>query len=178
MATLCVYCGSSDGALPAYRQAAQVLGQLLAQRGHTLVYGGGRLGLMGAVADAALAAGGRVLGVIPRALQEREVAHTQLSELHLVDNMHQRKAMMADLADAFITLPGGLGTLEELFEMLTWLQLGLHGKRIGLLNVAGFYDGLLAFIARQQEQGFVRAQHASLLLCEQQPEVLLQKLLA
>jgi len=162
--SVCVYCGSSPGADPAFASAAGEVGRLLAGSGRTLVYGGGRVGLMGAVADAALAAGGRVIGVIPQALVEKEVAHYGLSELRVVGSMHERKALMADLSDGFLALPGGIGTMEEFFEVWTWGQLGLHAKPYGLLNVAGFFDPLLAFLDRLVEQRFVRPEHRAMLL--------------
>ena len=148
MKRLCVFCGSSVGVKPAYAEAAAAFGTLLATRGIVLVYGGGNVGLMGVIADAALAAGGEVIGVIPRALADREIAHTGVSELRVVDSMHTRKAMMADLSDAFVAMPGGVGTFEEFFEAITWTQLGLHRKACGLLNVNGFYTPLAAFIDR------------------------------
>ena len=150
-----VYCGSRFGDAAAYEQAARALGQLLAERGDSLVYGGGRVGLMGAVADAALAAGGRVVGVIPQALMDREVGHAGLTELHVVQTMHERKQLMAERADAFIALPGGIGTLEELYEVWSWQQLGYHDKPVALLNVEGYYDALLAFMRVSHERGFV-----------------------
>jgi len=148
MKSVCVFCASSPGARPAYQEAAVSLGQELARRGLQLVYGGGKVGLMGILADAMLEVGGEVVGVIPKALLDKEVGHQGLTELHVVESMHQRKAMMADLADAFIAMPGGFGTLEEFCEMLTWLQLGLHSKPCGLLNIEGFYDPLLALFDR------------------------------
>jgi len=160
---ICVYCGSLGGRSPRYAEAASELGRTLADAGIGVVFGGGRIGLMGIVADAALAAGGSVTGVIPRHLQRREVAHGGLSELILVDTMHQRKARMVELSDAFIALPGGAGTLDELFETWTWAQLGLHGKPIGILNVDGFYDPLLAHVARMDEAGFLRSGHREML---------------
>ena len=173
MNAVCVYCGSSPGTDPAHAAAARGVGRLLAASGRTLVYGGGHVGLMGAVADAALAAGGRVIGVIPRSLAEKELAHHGLSDLRVVGSMHERKAMMADLADAFLALPGGLGTLEELFETWTWGQLGLHAKPCGLLNVAGFYDPLLALVDHMVAERFVGADHRRLLLVDTDPEKLL-----
>lgn len=151
-----VYCASNDGARPEYLEQAKALGTMLAQRGLTLVYGGGRVGLMGALADAALAAGGEVIGVIPHGLVQREVAHHGLTALRVVDSMHERKAMIAELADAFITLPGGLGTLEEFFETWTWAQLGVHQKPIGLLDVAGYWAPLLALLEHVDAEGFLR----------------------
>lgn len=161
---LCVYCGSSQGARGEYAQAARELGAELALRGIALVYGGGCVGLMGILADAVLEAGGEVIGVIPQALQEKEVGHRGLTELHVVETMHQRKALMADLSDGFLVLPGGIGTLEELFETFTWLQLGFHEKPVGLLNVAGFYEGLIGFVKTLREEGFLRAEHERCLL--------------
>ena len=163
LASVCVFCGSSPGVDPGFVAAAEEVGRLLAPQGRRLVYGGGRLGLMGAVADAALAHGGEVIGVIPGALVEKEVAHTGLTELRVVASMHDRKAAMADLADGFLALPGGIGTLEEFFEIWTWGQLGLHHKPFGLLNVAGFFDPLLAFLDQLTEQRFVRAEHRGML---------------
>jgi uncharacterized protein (TIGR00730 family) len=173
---ICVYCGSSPGASPAYAAAAAEVGRELAGRGIGLVYGGGNVGLMGTVADAALAAGGEAIGVIPEALVAREVAHSGLTELHVVESMHERKALMADLADAFVALPGGLGTLEELFEILTWAQLGLHRKPSGLVNVAGYYDGLVAFLAHAVAERLLRPEHAELLLVDERPAPLLDRL--
>ncbi|MEO8936681.1 MAG: TIGR00730 family Rossman fold protein [Burkholderiaceae bacterium] len=174
---LCVYCGSSMGSLPSYRDAATALGGLLARRGIELVYGGGHVGLMGAVADGTLAAGGHVIGVIPRALMDRELGHAGIQELRIVADMHERKTMMAELADAFIAMPGGWGTIEELSEMLTWLQLGIHAKQIGLLNVDGYYDPLIAFAERMIDQRFVRAEHRSLMTVDADPEALLTRLM-
>jgi uncharacterized protein (TIGR00730 family) len=153
--TLCVYCGSRHGQRPEYTLAARAVGREIGQRGWQLVYGGGNVGLMGEVADAALAHGARVVGIIPQSLKQREVGHTQLHELHVVQTMHQRKQMMAERASAFLALPGGIGTLEEFFEAWTWRQLGYHDQPIGLLNVAGFYDKLVAFMALTVEQGFL-----------------------
>ena len=178
MNTICVYCGSSPGRDPAYAAAAHAVGRLLAETGRTLVYGGGHVGLMGAVADAALAAGGKVIGVIPRALEEKELAHDGLTELRVVGSMHERKAIMADLADGFLALPGGLGTLEELFETWTWGQLGLHAKPYGLLNVAGFYDPLLALVDHMVDERFVGPAHRELLLVDSAPERLLERMAA
>lgn len=161
---VCVFCGSSRGGRPEYAAAARRIGALLAEREIGLVYGGGAVGLMGAVADAALAAGGEVIGVIPEALLEWEVAHQGLADLRVVRSMHERKALMADLSDAFAALPGGFGTLEELCEVLTWSQLGLHAKPVGLLNVAGYFDPLLALFDHAVEERFVRPAHRSLVL--------------
>jgi len=161
--SLCVYCGSRPGDLPAYADAARAIGAEIARRGWQLVYGGGRAGLMGLVADAALQAGAPVVGVIPRSLMEREVGHAGLSELHVVETMHQRKLLMAERSDAFVALPGGIGTFEELFEVWTWRQLGYHDKPVGLLNAGGYYDALLGFLRQTVAQGFVaEAQHALL----------------
>jgi uncharacterized protein (TIGR00730 family) len=155
---ICVYCGSNAGNRPEYADQAKALGRLLAARGIELVYGGGKVGLMGIVADAVLAAGGRAVGVIPRQLVEKEVAHTGLTELHIVETMHQRKTRMFELADAFVALPGGFGTMEEIFEMLTWAQLGLHAYPCAFLNVNGFYAGLKANMDHMVAEGFVRAE--------------------
>lgn len=161
--SVCVFCGSSAGALPAYAAAARELGALLAARGLTLVYGGGRVGLMGELAEACLAAGGRVVGVIPRSLLERELGHTGLTTLHVVGSMHERKALMADMADAFLALPGGMGTFDELFEIITWAQLGIHGKPMAVVNVAGYFDRLLATIDHADRSGFISPAHKGLL---------------
>lgn len=164
MRSLCVFCGSSDGARPEYRAGATALGTYLGEHGIDVVYGGASVGLMGAVADAALAAGGRVTGVIPRGLVDREVAHRGLTDLRVTQSMHERKALMADLADGFAALPGGFGTLEELAEITTWAQLGLHAKPIGLLNVAGFFDLFLQFVDQLVSEGFVPPLHRRLLV--------------
>jgi len=176
MRALCVFCGANFGRRPAYRLAAEQIGGLLAQRGITLVYGGGNVGLMGALADAALGGGGRVVGVIPRALAEKEIAHTGLSEMHVVGSMHERKALMADLADGFLSLPGGFGTWDEFCEALTWSQLGLQKKACAFLNVEGYYDALLALAARAAEDGFIREEHRRLLLVDGDAEKLLDRL--
>lgn len=173
---VCVFCGSSPGAHPEYREVAGALGRLLAERRIALVYGGGKVGLMGEISDAVLGAGGEVIGVIPRHLEAREIAHRGLTELRVVDSMHERKALMADLSDAFIALPGGLGTLEELFEVATWSQLGIHSKPLGLLNVRGYYDLLTGFLARAVEDRFVRAEHRSLISISGDPAALLAAL--
>ena len=173
---LCVYCGSSTGARPEYADCAKRVGQELAERGVALVYGGGRVGLMGILADSALAAGGEVIGVIPQSLQEKEVGHSSLTALHVVETMHQRKALMADLSDGFMALPGGIGTLEELFETFTWLQLGFHEKPVGLLNASGFYDGLIDFIKRLPDEGFLRLEHERCLLIEDSLPALLDRM--
>jgi len=176
MNAVCVFCGSSPGGDPAFAEAARAMGKALALRERTLVYGGGNVGLMGILADAALAAGGTVVGVIPRALVARELAHNGLSELHVVESMHERKAKMAELADGFVALPGGIGTLEEFFEIWTWGQLGLHDKPYGLLNVAGFYDPLLAFLSGVVEHKFIRPKHREMLLVHSDPDALLRQM--
>lgn len=175
---LCVFCGSKHGVRPEYGQAARRFGTLMAEQGIGLVYGGGAIGLMGEVADAVLAGGGEAIGVIPRFLSGAEIAHPGLTELHVVESMHERKARMAELADGFAALPGGIGTLEELNEILTWAQLRLHAKPIGLLNVAGFYDGFLEFLRLTVREGFLAEEHCRLLLAERAPEELLLKLRA
>ena len=176
--TLCVFCGSRPGADPAYAKAARAVGSGLARRGWQMVYGGGRVGLMGEVADAARQAGAWVTGVIPESLMQREVGHRGLDELHVVPTMHVRKQLMAERADAFIALPGGLGTFEELFEVWTWRQLGYHSRPLALLNTAGYYDGLLQFLANTVTQGFVSPQQNEMLLVDDDPDRLLQRLAA
>src|SRR5262245_37983849 len=176
MKRVCVFCGSSVGTNPAYREAAKAMGALLAKRGIALVYGGGHVGLMGVIADAVLDAGGEVTGVIPHSLAEREIEHRGLTKLHVVDSMHTRKAMMAELADAFIAMPGGVGTFEEFFEAVTWTQLGLHRKPCGLLNTAGFYTPLAAFIDQAVTEGFIRATHRAIIVVDDDPERLLNTL--
>ncbi|MFN7915496.1 MAG: TIGR00730 family Rossman fold protein [Vicinamibacterales bacterium] len=176
MPRLCVFCGSSDGRRPSYRAAAEVLGSTLVSRGFELVYGGARVGLMGAVADAVLAAGGRVTGVIPQALVSREVAHTGLTDLRVVSSMHERKALMNELSDGFIAMPGGWGTFEELFEVLTWGQLGLHGKPCGLLNVEGYFDPLLAFLSHAVAEQFVKREYEAWLAVDADPAALLDRM--
>src|SRR5215470_1923052 len=175
---ICVFCGSSVGARPAYRQAAQRLGELLAERGIGVVFGGGCVGLMGALADAALSKGGEVIGVIPDSLVRREIGHQGVTRLHVVETMHQRKALMADLSDAFITLPGGYGTLEEFCEAVTWSQLGIQQKHCGLLNIEGYWDGLLAVLDHAVDEQFVRPENAQLVLVAQTPEWMLERLSA
>lgn len=175
---VCVFCGSRVGARPAYAEAARALGELLARREVGLVYGGGRVGLMGVVADAVLAAGGEATGVIPHGLLAREVGHEGLTRLHVVSSMHERKALMADLAGAFVALPGGIGTLEELTEAWTWGYLGIHRKPVGLLNVEGYFDPLLAWVDRAIADGFLQETHRSLLLTAADPEALLDLLAA
>jgi uncharacterized protein (TIGR00730 family) len=176
MRRLCVYAGASSGVDPAFERAAGDLGKLLAHNGIGLVYGGASIGLMGAVADGVLSAGGEAIGVIPVGLKRREVAHEALSELRTVDSMHERKAMMSDLADAFIALPGGLGTLDELLEAATWTQLGIHAKPCGLLNVGGYWDSLLAQLERAGRDGFLRADHRQALLVDTDSVSLLEQL--
>ena len=176
MRSVCVYCASSVGADPRFTAAATEVGATIARRGLELVYGGGRVGLMGAVADAALAAGGRVVGVIPEFLQAREVHHTGVTELMVVDSMHDRKALMASRSDAFLALPGGFGTFEELFEVITWTQLDLQRKPVGLLNVAGFYDGLIDFIDHATAVRLVRHEHRAILTHGDEIEMLLDAL--
>jgi uncharacterized protein (TIGR00730 family) len=175
---ICVFCGSASGRAPAYSAAARDLGQLLAKRGIGLVYGGGNVGLMGELADAVLDAGGRAIGVIPQQLVDREIAHGGLTELHVVENLHQRKALMAELADAFLTLPGGVGTMEELFEVWSWARLGLHSKPCGLLNVNGYFDSLRTLTDQMVTERFLEPVHRELLLIEEQPSVLLDRLTA
>ena len=175
MKCICVFCGSGAGNRPEYVASARGLAALLQSRGWGLVYGGGRVGMMGALADAALAAGVQTVGVIPQALVEREVAHTGLTELRVVSSMHDRKALMADLADGFVALPGGLGTLDEFFEICTWAQLGIHAKPCGLVNVAGYFDPLLAVLDRAVEEGFLNETHRSIVMVESSAEALLMR---
>jgi uncharacterized protein (TIGR00730 family) len=176
MTRLCVFCGSSIGNKAEYSEAAVSLGGLLASRHIGLVYGGGNVGLMGVIADAVLAAGGEVIGVIPHALAGREIEHQRLTQLHVVDSMHARKAMMADLSDAFIAMPGGVGTFEEFFEAVTWTQLGLHRKPCGLLNVAAFYSPLAAFIDQAVSEGFIKPVHRASIVVDDNAERLLDTL--
>ena len=173
---LCVFCGSSAGLDPVHRQAATDFGRMLAADGIELVFGGGSVGLMGAIADAVLQAGGRVIGVIPRFLATRELLHEGVTDVRLTDTMHERKALMSEQSDAFVALPGGLGTFEELFEVLTWAQLGLHGKPIGLLNSAGYFDPLVAMIDRAITDGFCREEHRRLFVVDDQPARLMHRL--
>ena len=175
MKSICVFCGSSPGARPEYTAAARKLGKILADRDLTLVYGGGNVGMMGQIAHAVLENGGHVTGVIPRALADMEVAYTDLSDLRIVDSMHARKALMAELSDGFIALPGGLGTLEEFVEVLTWAQLGFHTKPCGLLNPCGYYNSLLSFINHTADQQFIQPAHRELILVEEDPEALLDR---
>jgi hypothetical protein len=176
MQTICVYCGSNFGDRSEYREAATALGAELGRRGLGLVYGGGAVGLMGAVADAALAAGARVVGVIPQALSSKEIAHQGLSELHVVPSMHERKLRMANLADAFVALPGGYGTFEEFFEVITWAQLGFHAKPTALLNVLGYYDGLLQFLDHAVASRFLKRENRELFFVETRVAGLLDRL--
>jgi uncharacterized protein (TIGR00730 family) len=178
MRRVCVYAGSNPGTDPAYAEAARSLATLLAERSIGLVYGGGKVGLMGVLADTALAAGGEVIGVMPQALIDREIGHPGLTELKVVASMHERKARMAELADAFVAVPGGIGTLEELVEVYTWSQLGIHDKACGLLNVNGYYDGLVAFLDHAVEAGFLRAQHRAVLTVAADARELLDRLAA
>ncbi len=173
---LCVYCGSSSGNDPLHRTAAHALGAFLAQRGIGLVYGGGHVGLMGAVADGALSQQGEVIGVIPQSLMDKELGHGSVTQLHVVKSMHERKQLMVDLSDGFIALPGGFGTLDELFETLTWLQLSFHDKPVGLLNVGGFFDGLIDFIGHMTRSGFIRQEHAASLLAASSADTLLTQM--
>jgi hypothetical protein len=175
MKRLCVFCGSSPGRQPAYADAARALARALLERGLGLVYGGGSVGLMGILADAVLVAGGEVIGVLPRGLARKEYAHDGLTELHLVGSMHERKALMASLADGFVALPGGLGTLEEILEVFTWAQLGIHQKPVGLVDVSGYWAGLLALLRHAVQEGFVRPEYAALLLVEPEPAALLDR---
>ncbi|MEW6613255.1 MAG: TIGR00730 family Rossman fold protein [Pseudomonadota bacterium] len=175
MKRICVFCGSSTGFDPRHAQAARALGGTLAQRRLGLVYGGGHVGLMGILADAVLAADGEAVGVIPEVLMEREVGHHGLTELHVVGSMHERKARMAELSDGFIALPGGIGTLEEFFEVWTWAQLGLHRKPVGLLNVAGYFDYLIAFLDHTVAQGFLQDRHRALVLEDRDPAAMLDR---
>jgi len=172
---LAVFCGSSPGARPEYLEAARAFGRLLSERGIGVVYGGSNVGLMAALANEVLDNHGDIIGVIPRMLVEREVAHRELSDLRVVDSMHERKALMAELCDGFVALPGGIGTLEEFFEVWTWAQLGVHDKPCGLLDVANYFDGLLAFIDRAVEEKFVRDVHRAMVIVERDPRVLLER---
>lgn len=177
MKSICVYCGANPGTLPIYRESAMRLGQLLAKARVQIVYGGGNVGLMGIIADAALAEGGHVLGVIPESLEKLEVAHRGLTELRIVRSMHERKLMMAEHSQAFIALPGGIGTAEEIFEVFTWSQLGIHLKPCGILNVGGFYDGFIQQIQRMVTDGFLRAEQAEQLIIDDDIERLLKRLM-
>ena len=174
--SICVYCGSRPGTEPAFADAARQVGLWIAQNNGQLVYGGGHNGLMGMMADACLQAGGRVVGVIPKALVEKEWAHSGCSELHVVENMHERKSLMAERADAFLAMPGGIGTFEEFFEVWTWRQLGYHDKPVGLLNIKGYYDNLLAFLSTSVQQGFMNAEQMQLIRSGTNTELLLKSL--
>ncbi len=176
MNRLAIYCGSATPADPVYIENARFVGRTLAERGIGVVYGGGRLGLMGAIADSALEAGGEVIGVIPQALVDAEVAHRGCTELHVVRTMHERKQAFTDLSDGFVTLPGGTGTMDELWEALSWAQIGYHAKPVGLLNVAGYYDGLIEFVGKMGEVGFLRPQHQSILIIEDRLDALLDRM--
>ena len=176
MKRVCVFCGSNAGTRPEYGIAAQRLAAVLARRGLGLVYGGGNIGLMGMLADSMLQAGGEVIGVIPQSLVAKEVAHRGLTELRIVDTMHQRKAMMNELSDAFVALPGGFGTLDELFEILTWSQLGIHGKPVGLLNASGYYDSLLTMLDHAVEERFLRPAHRELVIADTEADSLVRHL--
>ena len=175
MKSICVYCGSSAGSSETYGAAARNLAASMLKRQLSLVYGGGNVGLMGIIADEVMHLGGKAIGVIPQALMDKEVGHTNLSQLHIVRNMHERKALMAELSDGFIAMPGGIGTLEELFEMFTWLQLGFHEKPLGILNVDGFYDGLIIFLKQTVQKNFLLQEHLDLLIIESNPDRLLQR---
>ena len=173
---VCVFCGSSTGTHPSYRSAAASMGRALVRRGKGLVYGGGRVGLMGVIADSVLEAGGEVIGIIPESLAVKEIQHDGLTELHVVPNFHARKAKMAELSDAFVAMPGGYGTLEELFEVVTWAQLGLHEKPVALLNVGGYFDGLLGCIDSAVVEGFIRPEHRRLIMSSSEPDALIEAL--
>jgi uncharacterized protein (TIGR00730 family) len=176
MQRVCVFCGASPGARPEYAEATVKVARLLVADGIGVVYGGGGVGLMGALADAVLAEGGEIIGVIPRALMDREIAHRGVVDMRVVGSMHERKALMAELADAFVALPGGIGTLEELFEVYTWAQLGLHQKPCALLNVDGYYDGIASFLAHAVEERFLRVEHLDVLMVERDPDALMETL--
>ena len=176
MKSVCVFCGSNPGNDPVYAAGARAMGAEIARRGLVLVYGGGAVGLMGVVANAALEAGGEVHGVIPKALRDKEVGHFGLTRLEVVDTMHTRKARMAELSDGFIAMPGGIGTFEELFEIWTWGQLGIHGKPLGLLDVAGFYDALATFLDQTVEAGFLKANHRAMAMTDTEPATLLDRM--
>lgn len=178
MKSICIYCGSNNGNQPAYVSSAQEMGKALSERGIRLIYGGGKVGIMGIVADAVLDNGGEVTGVITKALFDLETGKNELDDLRIVGDMHERKAGMAELAEGFIALPGGFGTFEELFEAITWLQLGIHHKPVGILNVNGYYDHLLDFLRHSSKQGFVREAHLQMLLVDEDPNALLDKMAA
>jgi uncharacterized protein (TIGR00730 family) len=174
---VCVFCGSSPGARPAYADAAEELARVLVAEGIGVVYGGTRVGLMGRLADAVLAEGGEAIGVLPEALVAKEIAHPGLEDLRVVGSMHERKALMADLSDAFVALPGGLGTVEELFEIYTWAQLGLHRKPCALLDVDGYYEGIVSFLAHAVEERFLREDHRAMLIVEREPRAMVERLI-
>ena len=176
MKSICVYCGSSFGKQSAYAASARAMAKTMVQRDMTLVYGGASVGIMGEIADTVLKGGGKVVGVIPQALVDKEVSHAGLTQLHIVASMHERKALMAELSDGFVALPGGFGTLEELFEVLTWAQLGFHQKPVALLNVANYYDGLLSFLDRATDEMFVKTAHRELLIAEASSEQLIDRM--
>ena len=178
MRNICVFCGSSVGKNSLYKNAARETGKLLVKRGHALVYGGGSIGLMGTIADAVMEAGGQTIGVIPDFLDKLEVGHSGLSELILVESMHERKQKMADLADGFIAMPGGMGTLEEICEIMTWAQLGLHQKPMGFLNINGYYDQLIAYMDHMVEEGFLKPVYRSMVIVANTPAALLDKMTA
>lgn len=178
LASVCVFCGASPGADPGYAAAARAMGQAIAARGLRLVYGGAKIGLMGAVADAAMAAGGEVIGVMPHALVDKEIGHQGLTRLEVVDSMHERKARMAELSEGFIALPGGVGTLEEIFEIWTWGQLGFHAKPAAFLNVRGYYDGLRNFLDHSVDEAFLRAPHRDMVIFREDPVQVLDALAA
>lgn len=178
LTSICVYCGSNTGAAPEYRAAAVAMGEALARRGITLVYGGGQVGLMGILADSCIDAGGQVIGVIPDFLHQKEIAHPRVPDMRIVNSMHERKLMMAEESDAFIAMPGGLGTLEELFEVWTWSQLGRHEKPVGVLNVNGYYDQLLGFLDHVRGEGFVEEKHRAMLKCGETPDAVVDALQA
>jgi uncharacterized protein (TIGR00730 family) len=176
MKSVCVYCGSSDGAKPLYADAARAFGHALVAHDLSLVYGGGKVGLMGVIADTVMAEGGRAIGVIPELLVSKEVGHNGLSELHVVPDMHHRKKMMADLADAFVAMPGGAGTLEELFEVFTWAQLGYHQKPVALFNIDGYYDPLIAMLEHTVQEGFMQRAYFEILQVDSDPDALIGRL--
>ncbi len=178
MKSICVFCGSNSGVNPVYAEAARELAATLLTRGVRLVYGGGNVGLMGIIADAMLTGGGQVVGVIPHSLWNREVGHGGLTELRLVETMHERKTLMADLADGFVALPGGAGTLDETFEIWTWAQLGIHDKPCGLLNIGGYFDSLLTYLKHAVAEGFLKSEHLDMLMVDQQPSSLIDRFVA
>jgi uncharacterized protein (TIGR00730 family) len=178
MKTICVFCGSSTGNDPVYAKSARLMGQAMADRDMSLVYGGSATGMMGTIADAMLASSKEVIGVIPRALATREKAHPNVTTMHMVSSMHERKALMAKLCDGFIAMPGGMGTLEELCEVITWAQLGIHSRPIGLLNTAGYFDGFVAFFEHMVANGFVPSYHRRLIIVEAEPDKLLDEMAA